>query len=387
MDNNIVPSLDDILKDILDDTKPLPTVALQPQTPAASAIIAPEVNSLLTSDPLADTIVAPTVVEITPEPEPVVSDTTLPALILPQFTADEIAQTMDLRNFGTLATLNTRRWHAKIKDRTASRDAAIASGADEDAFETHKRLLVGADDKLKRIHRAIDAARSEFYRMTLPWTSTGVSDTGRRSGARLLPNTLFFEFCTKMGELKTEMQDAITDFVPEYPSMIDTAKVKLGKRFDITDYPPVESIAHHFDLVFDFHPIPQGSDFKGLPQQQCEALARSIQTKTSDMLNNAMQDLWVRVHEAVGRMAERLSHPDKTFHHTLVSNVRDVAKQMEHLNVLGDPRIESLRHKIDTQLCVHEVEDLRKTPTIRMTVAAAAQDILNNMDKIAKEGL
>jgi hypothetical protein len=302
-----------------------------------------------------------------------------PAIGMPEFTTDEIAATLDLRNFATMTTLNTKRWHAKAKDRQAAKNASLATGASEDAFETRKRLLVGADEKLKRIHKAIDAARAKYYEMTLPWTTTGLDDVGRRSGARIMPNTQFFEFITEMGKHKGEMIAALDDFVPAYPSLVEQAKGNLKGSFDATEYPNAESIRHHFDLSFDFQPIPQGGDFKGLPDAQCQALADALAGKTKKMLENAMQDLWTRIHENVGRMAERLSHPDKLFHYTLVENVQSVARQLKHLNVTGDARIEDLRQYIEKHLCQHDVEELRKNPVLRAQTGAHAQEVLAKM--------
>lgn len=396
-------NLDDLLADILDESKPLPAkeqtaiiAAPQPTEPELNTTLEPLITDVasLATDPIEATIAEPHTGEGTqlPKDEEMLpfADTkdrteyALPPVELPTFTTDEIAETLDLRNFAALVTLNTRRWHAKVKDRKASQDIADANEADALAFETRKHLLAGADTLLKAIHKAIDSARADFYAMTLPWATTGVEDSARRTGARMMPNTAFFDCISKLGARKAEMQAAVEKFVPEYPKLIEEAKKKLGKRFDITDYPNAESIASHFDISFDFHPIPVGGDFKGLPQAQCQALADALKGKTKKMLENAMQDLWLRVHENVGRMAERLSHPDKLFHYTLVDNVRSVAHQLKHLNATNDPRIEELRQYIDKHLCQHDVEELRTKPTLRAEVGAHAQEVLNMMAKMAK---
>lgn len=422
-------NLDDLLADLLDDTKPLPTAAptiIAAPVEESKSAVEPFITPVVGEDPVGEAFAAfsealpiaapqPDVASLaTPalddamaqlakdvaagrlDPQPNVTpfaDTadridnyTLPPLAMPTFTNDEIASTLDLRNFATLVTLNTRRWHAKVKDRKASQDIADANDADATAFETRKNLLAGADSKLRKIHKEIDGARADFYLMTLPWTTTSMDDTGRRSGARMMPNTAFFDCISKLGARKAATDKAVDEFVPDYPNMIEEAKKKLGRRFDITDYPNVDSIRSHFDISFDFHPIPVGGDFKGLPEAQCQALADALQGKTKKMLENAMQDLWVRVHENVGRMAERLSHPDKLFHFTLVENVRSVANQLKHLNVTNDRRIEELRQYIDANLCQHDVEALRTTPTLRMQVGAHAQTVLDMMARMAQEG-
>ncbi|NJN35828.1 MAG: hypothetical protein HC794_00755 [Nitrospiraceae bacterium] len=127
------------------------------------------------------------------------------------------------------------------------------------------------------MHKAIDAARGKHYEMTVPWTTTGMEDVGRRTGARLLPNSMFFEYIEVMATARKEMMDALDEFVPKYPQLIEQARKQLGKRFDIREYPNSESIRSHFDLSFDVQPVPTGTDFKGLPKQQLDALANSPQ--------------------------------------------------------------------------------------------------------------
>lgn len=307
--------------------------------------------------------------------------TAVTAMKMPTFTADDFAETMDIRNFATLVTLNTARWHAKVKDRQASKDAAAVSEAEEGAFETRKHLLGGANAALKAIHKAIDEARAAHYEMTLPWTTTSMQDIGRRTGGRLLPNTLFVEYTTVMATKKQQMLDALAKFEPEYPKLIEEAKKKLGKRFDAREYPNVSSIRSHFDLSFDFQPIPKGDDFKGLPQVQLDALARKINDNTQKQAENAMQEVWSRLHEAVSRMAERLSSPDKLFHDSLVQNVRDVARLLAHLNVTQDAKVEALRKAVEKHLCQHEPKVLRTNMTIRAQVGAHAVSIIQEMDK------
>lgn len=303
------------------------------------------------------------------------------AIKMPTFTAADFAETMDIRNFATLVTLNTARWHAKVKDRQASKDAASMNEAEEGAFETRKHLLGGANAALKAIHKAIDEARAAHYEMTLPWTTTSMQDIGRRTGGRLLPNTLFVEYTTVMATKKQQMLDALSKFEPEYPKLIEEAKKKLGKRFDAREYPNVSSIRSHFDLSFDFQPIPKGDDFKGLPQVQLDALARKINDNTQKQAENAMQEVWSRLHEAVSRMAERLSSPDKLFHDSLVQNVRDVARLLAHLNVTQDAKVEALRKSVEKHLCQHEPKVLRTNQTIRAQVGAHAVSIIQEMDK------
>jgi len=303
------------------------------------------------------------------------------------FTSDDMADTLDPSNFGTLVRLQTRRWHAKIKDKQASRDAATATGADERAFESRKRLLVGADELLLAVHSVIDAARTKHYEMTSPWSVAGVNDTARRSGARMLPNTLFFEYTQMMAEHKATMLTTCAEFEKEYPTLVQRAQSKLGSSFNPNEYPLPSEIREHFDLSFDFTPIPAGSGFKGLPQQQLDALARKLNESTLQMAENAMQDMWTNLYTAVAKMAERLSDPEKKFHYTLVDNIREAVQYVGHLNVLNDKRVEEIRVLVQQHLCNETVERLRDNLTVRSEVAARATEIMSRMQQFDNQGV
>ncbi len=384
--SNSHDEISDLLAGILDDT-PQPTEepkVVAPVAPAPPAVdLEPEVDlgaalsSIAANDDPAEPVVVPAAA-----PTPVVIPTPQVQVQMPTFTNDEIAEEIDIRNFGTLVTLQTARWHAKAKDRQAAKDAAIASGADEAAFEASKHLLVGADEKLKRIHKAIDTARTRHYAMTLPWSTVGADTTGvgKRTGSRLLPNTLFMEYTTVMAKCKADMDKAVGDFVPAYPTLIQIAQKRLGTRFDQSEYPNASSIGERFALSFDFSPVPLGGDFQGLADAQVERLADVLNSKTNLMLENAMQDAWTRLYEIVTHAAEKLADPDMMFHYTMVDKLRDAADLLKHLNITKDQRIEDVRAHVAKHLTMHEVKEIRKDDSLRQHLAAQARIAVEMMD-------
>lgn len=309
-----------------------------------------------------------------------VEEVTVP---IPTFTSDELMKEIDIRNFGTLVSLTNRRWHAKVKDRKAAKDAADASGADGESFEARKRLLVGADEKLKRVHKAIDAARTDHYRMTLPWSTVGINDHGKRSGARLLPNTLFFDYAQTMGQHKVEMLEALEKFTTAYPTLIAISQQKLGTSFNQNEYPAPSAIDAHFALEFDFEPIPTGGDYQGLQDAQVEKLADALSRKTQKRLENAMQDAWQRLYDDVERAAAALSNPDAMFHYTLFEKLTEHASMLAHLNITQDPRIEGIRLDVKTHLSNHDPKDVRKDDALRKRLGEEATRIFNDMKEYA----
>jgi hypothetical protein len=297
----------------------------------------------------------------------------------PTFTDETIADTLDMRNYATLCRLKVRKWVGRKRDRNAARRSEQDAAAVVGSFSTYKKLFAGTEDKLRAVNSVLDAARTRHYQMTLPWSTTSLSDAGRRDGPRLLANTLFMEYISEMATAKQAMETVLNEFESAYPSLLLEAKKNLGKAFDITQYPPSSAIRDLFALDFDFTPIPEGADYKGLPAAQCAALKGKLDKSRQACMENAMRDVWARMLKVVGHMHEALSDHKKGFHDTLVSNVRELVELLKHLNATKDPRIEEIRTKIEANLCRHEPDVLRKDVTKRALVAKLAGEVLQDM--------
>ncbi len=299
----------------------------------------------------------------------------------PTFTEENLAETMDIRNYATLCKLKVRKWGGRVKDKKAARQSARDVGAVDGAYSTYKRLFAGVEDRLRAVNSVLDAARTRHYEMTLPWSVTSSDDKGRRDGPRLMANTLFMEYVTEMGQAKQQKDQVLAELERAYPSMLVEAKKNLGNGFDIKQYPTSAEIKDYFDLEFEFMPVPQGADYKGLPQQQIGALANKLNKSMQQCMENAMRDIWSRTYSKVQKMAERLGDPKNIFHDTLVSNIRELASLLEHLNAVKDPKIENLRKQIEANLCRFEPDELRKDLTKRALTAKLASEILEDMDR------
>ena len=259
-----------------------------------------------------------------------------------------------------------------------------AAGATPEAFEARKLLLAGCDAGLKAVHKEIDNARTEHYRLTMPWSSVGVNDVGKRSGGRLMPNTLFLEYTSAMAQAKANMQVKLDAFVLQYPSLLTTVQQKLGTAYDPAQYPNPSSIAAHFNLSFDFNPIPVGSDFKGLQQAQTEKLSAALNRKTRAMLENAMQDAWKTLYDSVAHAAAVLADPGKMFHKTLIEKLVKQGELLSHLNATKDAGIEEIRVALaGSALTKHDPKDIRKDEALRKRLSEEASGIVKRMEEIA----
>src|ERR1039458_897454 len=83
--------------------------------------------------------------------------------------------------------------------------------------------------------------------------------------------------------------------------------------------------------------MPVGEDFRvNLSEEEQARIAQDIDRNSREKLQNGMQDLWVRLHKVVAKMAGTLSDPEKGFHKTLVTNIEDLVEILPQLNITGD---------------------------------------------------
>ena len=347
---------------------------------SGGALVAEQTVRPQASDLHVQSMTAPTdTTVVTEEIEDVIPTT----VRYPTFTTEQVAAELDIRNYATLCKLRVRKWIGRKRDKTAAKKVESDHGSVDGTYTAYKRLFAGTEDKLKAVNSVLDSARTRHYQMTLPWSTTGLDDSGRRDGPRLLANTLFMEYITEMGQAKQLMQSKFEDLREAYPNLLTEARRNLGSAFTITDYPTPDELEQMFALDFEFNPVPDGMDFKGLPAQQAQKLADKLNDSRRACLENAMKDVWQRAHTVVAKMAERLADQKATFHDTLVTNVRETADLLTHLNATSDPKIETLRQRIEADLCRYEPEVLRSDVRKRALTAQLAKDILSDMDRLA----
>lgn len=322
------------------------------------------------------------VAEPEPEPAPAPAAPKQWRFQPPQIDEEALANAADLRNFAVLVTLRTSRWNAKATDRKALADVASANAAKGNFGQFQKNLLAGADEKLKAVNSAIDAARHTYYRLTLPWTLAGRDAPGRRQGSRLLPNDIFFDFTKEMAAAKTAMQVRLQEFISEYPTLVQEAEKSLGTLFNAKEYPSAHSIASHFDLSFEFAPVPQGGDFSGLPEAVLGKLAAKVNEQVMTMTQNAMDEAWTQLYDTTLHIAERLSDPDKVFHKTTFERAAELVRTLKALNITKDPNLESFRHRLETHVLCYQPKQLRDDTSMRTTAAKHARTIVSDMAKL-----
>jgi len=278
-----------------------------------------------------------------------------------------------LKEKAVLIDLSICCWEARGEDKKITRETTERYNASADAGKWNKRKLAKAD--LDRIQKAASRARTFHKENTFPWIPRGPS---------LLPVDHYFDYMKGIAKIQDEFFDAVGEFLPKYPELVEASRQRLGDTWKAEDYPPTSAIRRKFSFSTDVYPIPDSEDFRvSLSEEEMEAIKEELTALTENRLSSAMEELWKRLHQKVARMAERLSDPENKFHDTLISNLKEMTKRIPHLNLTDDVELDKLTTEIAYKLCAVSPKELRKEEDTRKAVSGEAEKILRRMEEYA----
>ena len=283
-----------------------------------------------------------------------------------------------LQNNAMLVSLTVTMAAATKHDRKISSEVSTMKGAADDACRVSKVLL--AKTALADIQKIVSEARQFHYANTLPWDDTGW---------RILPSANFTVWQDTMRDLKQRFEQTVSRFMTDYPSYVTDARTRLNGMFNADDFPAAQDMATKFQYATETQPIPDGSHFVlDLSQQALDTMSAQVDSRVEQATSAAVQDLWQRLYDGVSHMAGKLNQygtdPDTgkvvgKFHDSLIGNVRELCDLLPRLNVTNDPDLEAMGQAIESQLTATTPQDLRDSETIRKSVAAKAESIMDSM--------
>tara|TARA_Y100000593_G_scaffold76373_1_gene141145 strand:- start:1925 stop:2845 length:921 start_codon:yes stop_codon:yes gene_type:complete len=299
-----------------------------------------------------------------------------------QPTTDNVSATLtdsapSISSSAMLVELSISTWTGRKLDKQASRQVTTDNNAKTGIANVHKKLL-GDCEELDVIQKFVGNVRNIHYSMTMPWSDTGM---------RLLPTAQYFNYHKTMTDFTNSHKELVTKFLNSYATSVADAQDKLGDLFKRIDYPSVDSIASKFRFGISYIPLPDVGDFRvDIGNEQKEVLQKSYTDYYANQLQNAMNDVWTRLHKVLKNMSERLDFADsdtkKIFRDTLVSNVIDIVELLSVCNVTKDSRMESMRLKLDSALRGVTADALRDDEFLRAETKQAVDEAIKSLPSL-----
>jgi len=274
-------------------------------------------------------------------------------------------------NNAMLVDLNISMWTGRKMDKKVSEEVDSAKGTKARAGNYHKKLLAGSD-KLEQVQKVVSEVRTWNNQNTLPWSD---------GGSRLLPMKNFFDYKAVLGEFERKYNEAVEDFLTEYPQLVSSSAFTLGDLFDRGEYPNVETLRGKFGFRYVFAPVPDVGDFRVDVEEEAKAeLEAQYKSYYESKLKDAMGEAWKRLHETLTHMSDRLDYTDekkKKFYDTTITNASELCGLLTKLNITSDPKLEQARQKLEKALVGINPDDVRESEAIRSSVKSKVDDILS----------
>jgi hypothetical protein len=247
-----------------------------------------------------------------------------------------------------LVNLSISQWTARKEDKKITKEVEEKYQA-HDAGRYQKALI--AQDEIKKLGKFANEARTFHYENTLPWNDQGF---------RILPTANYLTYTQKIQGFKTAFENAVSIFLDAYPDLVQEAKNRLNGLFNPFDYPPIEEVTRKYGFSVQVNPMPDSSDFRvSLQSDDLEAIRADLEKRIKENTQQAINDLWQRLYNAVNHMATTLEDSEATFRDSLVQNIIDLCELLPRLNLMDDPNLEEMRKEVKNKLTKYNPEELR----------------------------
>jgi hypothetical protein len=274
-------------------------------------------------------------------------------------------------NNAMLVDLNISVWTGRKMDKKVSEEVDATKGTKARAGNYHKKLLAGSD-KLEKIQKVVTAVRSWNYQQTLPWSD---------GGTRLLPMKNFFDYKQTLNNYQQQYDEAVEEFLVEYPQLVSSSAFTLGDLFDRGEYPTADSLRDKFKFKYVFCPVPDAGDFRIDVEEQAKSeLQQQYKSYYETKLAEAMGEAWNRLHDTLKHLSDRMDYTDeskKKFWDSTITNAVELCGLLSNLNVTNDPKLEEARQKLEKALTGVNASDIRESEAIRSSVKSKVDDILS----------
>lgn len=280
---------------------------------------------------------------------------------------------MSLTNRAVIFELNISQFIGKKQDKKSSEEITNSKSATRNAASVSKHLFADVKE-LEDIGKFVSQVRRDFYEKTLPWAD---------NGQRLVPMEIFLELNDWLSTQKVEFFRLVDDFVSKYNDLVSMQSMKLGLLFDPDEYPSAGTIRERFRFSVVCSPVPDSKDFRiEVEQSVKDALMEKYEQAFQERSQQAMRDLWTRLHTQLAAMSERLADESdgksKIFRNSLVDNAVSLCNLLKDLNVENDPLLEEARQQLQETITGVTPDDLRNNKHIKRDVKARIDSLLAN---------
>ncbi|MEX2213645.1 MAG: hypothetical protein WD768_05930 [Phycisphaeraceae bacterium] len=288
--------------------------------------------------------------------------TTPPAERLRRFAA---AMRLSFTWFGVRKTLTPQQ----------KEQAAESFGAEGNFLSAGKKLI---DTK----HPAFKAVTSVRNRIVSYWR--GVSLPFPEPGIRLIRQDDVAVVDQRLGEMKSELIDAVIELDRELADLKLAARQQLGQLYNEADYPG--SLHGLFDVVWDFPSIEPPAYLQQLSPALYEQECQRMSARFNEAVQLAEQAFTEELAKLVSHLSERLTGAGaedgkpKIFRDTAITNLTEFFERFRHLNIRSNEQLDQLVNQAQGIVRGVQPQALREREGLRQRVSKQLAGVQSALD-------
>ena len=268
-----------------------------------------------------------------------------------------------LSSSAMLLDLNISVYTGRKQDKATATEVSVAKGARTSATSVQKNLF--AEDKdLEAINSFAGVSRTWLYSVTLPWSD---------GGTRLIPTKAFMDVSHELTQREQEFNVLVDTFVQNFSTKVAAQAFKLGKLFDVREYPMESEMHRKFGFHYHFAPVPESGDFRvDIPAEAALQLKNKFEASVKSRVQEAMNVPWERLYQEVvhirAKMLPKEDGKPQKLYASMLENALGLCTTLQSLNVLDDPDLEAARRALESSLVDVDIKSLRESPEMRESI-------------------
>jgi len=262
------------------------------------------------------------------------------------------------------------KWGARIMDKEVSAAARKAHNAAKDAGSFNKKLAPA--NFLTGVNSAFSVLDDFFKQETVSWDD---------DGWRLLPNDKYFEFFSRIGELKANITEEVEKIQANWDHFLGNEAIRLGDMYKATDYPTYSEIGDEYGIRIKSRPLQVEDDVRlNIRDDAAQAIRDEVTAENRDNHERALTDLWNRLYDPVSKLAERMQETELKGQKSLVTNIFDITQVLPKLNVFGDQDLEDMYREVEQKLTRHSMKKMKIDEDAHTETRQAVDEIMKKME-------
>lgn len=255
------------------------------------------------------------------------------------------------------------RWWGITRVLTPDQKEDLVRGTDVDArlLRATKSIIDKGHPVMRRLGRIRNQAVGTWRHLSLPYVEGGI---------RLMPRHLIPEFTRLLTGFREELADGVGELARVYPSLLASARQRLGRYFVESDYPG--SVEGLFDLTWEFPQVEPPSFLLAIDSGLYAREARRVAERFDEAVRLAEGAFLEEFGRLVSHLAERLSDDDsgkKIFRDSSLENLREFFDRFRTLNLRGNDQLEELVRSAQALVAGVEPGDLRGSAGLRQRMS------------------